>query len=279
MQPSPSASTVVAPPRRLLASSSSRLLVLGAVLLAAGVAVLAFSLDAPLFYWVQRQTALVSPAFWSAWSVLGLGLSAALIAALFADARMAPVATMLWSLLLGGVALQLVKHGLALPRPLAVLPPDTVHVIGQQLRAGSLPSGHSAMVAALGCALVRVAWPRARWLAPVIVVLAALGCIARIAVGAHWPSDVLVGAAIGVLSVAAGDAVDARWSLRRWLATANGRRLFAIVQLIAAIVLLTTRTGYPLALPVQWLLGLASIVSAALRWRAAGRDPARGSGA
>jgi undecaprenyl-diphosphatase len=279
MHASSPASTAMAPPRRLLASSAARLLLLGLVLLVAGVTVLGVSLDKPLFFWMQRETALLPAAFWSAWSVLGLGLSAALLAALFADETMAPVATMLWSLLLGGLVLQAFKHVWPMPRPLAVLPADAVHVIGAQLRAGSLPSGHSAMIAALGCALARAAWPRARALVPVIALLAALGCIARVAVGAHWPSDVLVGAAVGVLSVAAGDAIDARWSLRAWLATANGMRLFAIVQLVAAVVLLGTRTGYPLALPIQWLLGVASIVSAVLRWRTGARAAAAGRAA
>src|SRR5207237_7851239 len=118
----------------------------------------------------------------------------------------------LWSLLVGGVAVQLFKHAWVLPRPLAVLPADAVHVIGLRLRAGSMPSGHAAMLAALACALAREAWLRRRSLVPPILLLGTLGCIARVAVGVHWPSDVLVGAAIGVLSVVAGDLLDARRS-------------------------------------------------------------------
>lgn len=250
------------------------LVVLALVLLGAALVVGGRSLDSRVFLALQSATTAVPDVFWAAWSVLGLGLSAALLAALVPSRTMAPVATMLWSLLVGGLAVQLLKHAWALPRPLAVLPPESVHVIGLHLRAGSMPSGHSAMIAVLACAVAREAWPRLRALIPVIVVLGVLGCVARVAVGAHWASDVLAGAGIGVLSVAIGDVLDARWSLRRWLATRRGRQLFAVVQLVAAVVLLATDTGYPSALAVQWLLGLASIVSAAVRWRDATREPA-----
>jgi len=260
-------------PWRRTATPQVRLASIAIVLLVAGLVLSNRSLNTSAFMALQRLTDWLPAPFWAAWSVLGLGLSAALLAALVADDRMAPVATILWSLLIGGLMLQLVKHTFALPRPLAVLPPESVHVIGVRLRAGSMPSGHSAMIAALACAVAREAWLRRRSLVPLVWLLGALGCIARVAVGAHWPSDVLVGAAIGLLSVVAGDLIDARWSLRRWLSSPVGRRIFAVVQLIAAIVLLATDTGYPSALAVQWLVGIASIVSAVMRWRHASLEP------
>jgi membrane-associated phospholipid phosphatase len=60
----------------------------------------------------------------------------------------------------------------------------------------SFPSGHAATAAGLAVILTHVA-PRGRWF---FAGLALAACVQRIAAGAHWPSDVLAGAAIGVLT-------------------------------------------------------------------------------
>jgi len=58
----------------------------------------------------------------------------------------------------------------------------------------SFPSGHAATAAGLACALSRL-YPRATWF---FVALTALACFQRIAYQAHYLSDVLAGAAVGV---------------------------------------------------------------------------------
>lgn len=62
----------------------------------------------------------------------------------------------------------------------------------------SFPSGHSAAAVALALSL-GILFPRGRW---VFLVLAALACLQRVVFDAHWPSDVLAGAAVGVWAVA-----------------------------------------------------------------------------
>lgn len=59
----------------------------------------------------------------------------------------------------------------------------------------SFPSGHAATAAGLACALSRL-YPRASWFFAAVTVLA---CFQRIAYQAHYLSDVLAGAAVGVL--------------------------------------------------------------------------------
>jgi membrane-associated phospholipid phosphatase len=58
----------------------------------------------------------------------------------------------------------------------------------------SFPSGHAATAAGLACALSRL-YPRAAWFFAALTVLA---CFQRIASEAHYLSDVLAGAAVGV---------------------------------------------------------------------------------
>jgi undecaprenyl-diphosphatase len=65
--------------------------------------------------------------------------------------------------------------------------------------SASMPSGHAAYAAALGA----VAWvllaghPRRRTLRCAAVALATAAAAARVVLGVHWPSDVVVGSALG----------------------------------------------------------------------------------
>lgn len=75
--------------------------------------------------------------------------------------------------------------------------PHVVHALVAHANDSSFPSDHAAVAFALAVALFYaggVAWP---FLA--VAVLVALG---RVAVGVHWPTDVLAGAAVGALSAA-----------------------------------------------------------------------------
>jgi membrane-associated phospholipid phosphatase len=65
-------------------------------------------------------------------------------------------------------------------------------------RLQSFPSGHAANAVGLAIALA-VLYPRGRWLFAAFAVLA---CLQRVEGLAHFPSDVLVGAAIGCLASA-----------------------------------------------------------------------------
>lgn len=65
--------------------------------------------------------------------------------------------------------------------------------------SASMPSGHAAYAAALaGVAWVLLAGhPRRRLLRSVAVGLAACAAAARVVLGVHWPSDVVVGSVLG----------------------------------------------------------------------------------
>jgi membrane-associated phospholipid phosphatase len=80
----------------------------------------------------------------------------------------------------------------------------------------SFPSAHTATVWGLAIGMTW-AFPRGRWLFYSIALLASLQ---RIFSWAHWPSDVLAGAAIAFCF---GGAITQDWGLGRWLGIMEGR--------------------------------------------------------
>lgn len=104
-----------------------------------------------------------------------------------------------WALVVGALLAGAMSRGLKvwfdLPRPAAVIDASQITIIGARLTAHSFPSGHT--VSAFSFV---VAWlALLGWRALPIVAIAALAGFSRVAVGAHWPVDVLAGALIGLI--------------------------------------------------------------------------------
>ena len=193
---------------------------------------------------------------WSVLTVLGFGLAAAILVPVFPDRSMRFVAVSLWSFLFTTIAVQGVKRSLVTPRPLTLLP--DVGAIGDRLFWGSMPSGHAATALAFATAYVLVRSRSWRSVA-VVMVLAAAVALSRIAVGAHFIGDVLVGAGIGIAATALSFVVERRVDLARRLVTPSGQLAIAAIQLVTGAMMLWRPLGYPLALPLQWLLGTLAI--------------------
>lgn len=187
------------PPRATWSSGAWLQLALGLAAVGGGTALSGHALDRA---WCLDLNAALSawPQSWSflTWSALGI-CSALLLTALSAR-EPRRVAALVMALILGGLLVHVLKRSLQVERPLAVFGPDhpLFHVIGDRLHKGSMPSGHSATAFAIaglmvwreqGRPLSRHLW----W------VWAALQALSRIAVGAHWPSDVLAGSGIGMM--------------------------------------------------------------------------------
>lgn len=87
------------------------------------------------------------------------------------------------------------KDWVSRPRPFEMLPSMG---IPPGLPGESFPSGHTTGAFAVAAVLSR-RFPRLQWL---FWSLAALVGLSRVALGRHWPSDVVAGALIGIGSVA-----------------------------------------------------------------------------
>lgn len=147
------------------------------------------------------------------------------------------------------------KPLLGVERPLAMLG-EQVHVIGIDLQNFSFPSGHT--TAAFVLAGVYALVLQRNRLTALLFVVALLAGFSRIAVGAHWPMDVLAGGAFGWFSAWAGWWLAERW---QWAKQPSGRRLMAALFLLFAILLFRLDSGYPQA----WFLqtGIATLATLA----------------
>ncbi len=111
--------------------------------------------------------------------------------------------------ILGGAAMQAMKFYFNAPRPLAFFDEAiqrgevVVNVMFEPLRARSFPSGHAqtaftfAHIFSFLLARTSLPQPRVRVLQICFYALATLTSVSRVYVGAHFPFDVLAGAAVG----------------------------------------------------------------------------------
>lgn len=158
--------------------------------------------NATVFLALNAATRILPDSLWACITSLGDTLPAFAILLPFVARRPSVAAAALIAVLLAMLASQGLKHGLDLPRPFAVLDHASFHVIGPALSGRSFPSGHTT-AAFLVAALVGGHALRMRFWLPLVLGATLVG-LSRIAVGAHWPYDVLGGAIIGWLAGFAG---------------------------------------------------------------------------
>jgi undecaprenyl-diphosphatase len=103
------------------------------------------------------------------------------------------------------------------PRPF-VADPHGVHLFAAHAADPGFPSDHATAAFAIAVAVLL----RNRPLGIVLTVLAAILAVGRVAIGVHYPTDVLAGAALGALTAVALWAPPLRRLLDRLAAAAGG---------------------------------------------------------
>ncbi|MEW6166139.1 MAG: phosphatase PAP2 family protein [Pseudomonadota bacterium] len=166
-----------------------------------------------------------------------------------------------WLGIVAAVIAALISHGLKplidSARPPAVLAADSFHLVGTAYRSRSFPSGHT--VTAFVAAGVYAWFLRPVWLRALLLLLATAVGFSRVAVGVHWPVDVLAGAALGLGSVA-----FAGWLTLRWRAGLRFLPYHGIVLLLSltAVAALFVRAPYDAATPLLHTTACAGLTIA-----------------
>lgn len=211
-----------------------------------------------LFKQINSLHLITGETLWASLSVLADALIAMVLLLPLAGRR----PDMLWAVIIASLLTTLWVHGLKpvlhIPRPAGVLSTDMIHIIGPILRNGSFPSGHTAtafMIAGV-CGLLS----RNRLILIVLLTLATLAGISRIAVGAHWPLDVAAGAFGGWLAAVFGIRLARRWPGGEGIV---GQRIIAAILVAGAVALFTVHdTHFSQGWWLQRIIGLSCLVLA-----------------
>ncbi len=160
---------------------------------------------------------------------------------------------LLFALLITAIVGTLITHSIkpwfATLRPPGVLDPGSFQLIGSSIARKSMPSGHTLTAFAAAGLLTRLTTNKAIQL--LMLIAACFIGWSRVAVGVHWPADVCMGAAGGLLSAWAGLKLCDRW--QRFF---TGR--FYLILLIIHAGCAITLINYDGGFPHTWLFAVAA---------------------
>lgn len=239
-------------------------LLLGTLFLGSGLWLSGSPLDHAWCLAVQHPLA-AWPTLWSLLTWSALGICALLLVTCLSDDDPRRVSALLVAMVLGGLVVHALKRSLQVDRPLAFFGPDhpVFHVIGEHLRKGSMPSGHTTtaftvaglMTLSLRPGVLSIAW----W------ALAALQGLSRVVVGAHWPSDVLAGAGLGLCLAPLVWRLGVTQRFGELLSRPTVRPWVAGTLPVLAVLLCLLDLGSPL--PVTWCFAVVTLgLLGAWRW-------------
>jgi membrane-associated phospholipid phosphatase len=254
----------------------STVCLLGALLLAMGLALQGCALNLRWMRLVHALPGGLPAQAWAGLTLLGFGWAVAIL--LLAQDRGDGLLTALLAraIPLSILFTQLPKHLWFSPRPLRVLGAGELLSLGEPvLQSSSMPSGH-ALAAFAGVGVVCLVRGRTGGSRPwawctALLALGAGVAWSRVVVAAHWPSDVLAGAGLGLLAAGLAAEMESRRPWQRRLAQPASQRALALCEVCIALFWAVTVTGFESVVALQWGLSALALCSAFLRWRAVAR--------
>ena len=240
---------------------------LAAAILFAAVVLQASTMNKDLFLGLNSWATVLPDVIWSCWTILGDTWMVLTLLALCLWWQPQALLGFALAVPLGGAVSRLTKVLTQMPRPAGAMEPNQFHIVGPVLEFHSFPSGHTlSAFALLAVVLAGRRWGMWGWAGLIL----AMGVgFSRMAVGAHWPADVLAGAALGWVCGTFTRAWGDQW-LQRQSPERQDRTLRALawVCLVLCAVAYRIDTLYPLAREFQMILACAGLLSCAVwLWR------------
>ncbi|EAU54310.1 phosphatase PAP2 family protein [Mariprofundus ferrooxydans] len=217
----------------------------------------------PLFHMINNAHTPAGDLFFGVLSGLGDGLVVALLCSLLMLFRLRLGIAALIAYLLSGLITQVIKHMFDMPRPPALL--EHVHVLGSTLTSHSFPSGHATSDGVM-LLVAFLLWSVKSWRSWSVGGLFVLAAIGRVYGGVHFPTDVMTGLGIGVVTMWILWRWSGSWPVERWLQSQWAWKIPGLIVAVEAAVLglgyhMQPSTAQPLAvaLPVAALMVLMHV--------------------
>ncbi|MBC8525363.1 MAG: phosphatase PAP2 family protein [Candidatus Cloacimonetes bacterium] len=209
-----------------------------------------------IFFWINGLHKYTGDTIWSILTIFGDGLIMAML--LFPMIRRRP--DIIWTVLIASILVtilvQIPKEVIHLYRPPKILSPEEFHLIGPKYRCRAFPSGHTATIFTLvGVLSLSIS---KNWKKIILISFAILVGISRVAVGVHWPLDVLGGAFIGWLAACLGIFI-AKHS--QWGYSFTAQIIFGVILLVISMYLLFVyNSGYIQAFWAQRVIAVVCLL-------------------
>ena len=165
---------------------------------------------------------------------------------------------------ISAIASSVLKPFFNLPRPAGILAEGSFHRIGELLLSKAFPSGHTLTAFAIASALYFASAKSKRGSLLWLFILASLVGLSRIAVGAHWLTDVLAGAGVGLWCGMIGVVLSQYINDSQLLPNKIWPRIIAIGGLVTIYALLTQTMDLELNQPAQYASVALIVVTLAL---------------
>ena len=163
---------------------------------------------------------------------------------------------------ISGLVVLILKPLINLPRPAALLSGDDFYLIGEPLLQNAMPSGHTLTAFAIVSAYFFSIEASGRKPLYLLYLISSLVGVSRIAVGAHWLTDVLVGASLGIWCGMIGAFLSKYIPDSRLSPTDLWPRIISGIGIICLYMLLTTAIDFDINKPLQY--GCALLITLTL---------------
>ena len=237
-----------------------------AILLLLIIAIYLGGFGTPLFLALNHVSERAGDFFWIGLTTLGDGLVVCVLLLPFVRRKPELVWSMVLSWLLVALYVKGIKSLISVPRPLSVLSAADFHVIGAPYRFNSFPSGHAAVAAAFAATFCL--FYKQKWLRALLVVVALLIALSRVAMGLHWVTDVLVGLLGGWLLAMLAYSLAPKL---RFGVSPITQTIIGVILLAAAVrMLFVNHTDYDQAFRLQQAIAFGSLLLTAgyiYQWR------------
>ena len=205
------------------------------------------------FLFINRFTQLLPDTLWAwltffgnGWGVFALAFPLLLLAPRMLTAGIFAGA-------LAALASSILKGYFDLPRPASLLTDGSFYRIGEALLHKAFPSGHTLTAFATASALYFSADKNKRAPLLLLFLIAALVGLSRSAVGAHWLTDVLGGAGVGIWCGMLGALLANQFPENQLGPKKIWSHIIALGGLVAMYAHLTQKMDLELNLPLQYL--------------------------